>query len=186
LPLKLVAISLLAYLTNHIISAIPFYTVRHAWYRRVLGLQIAPGASVCMGQFVWFFSPSQIRRDGVVIGAHAIINRDCCLDARGPLRIGRNASISPYVTILTTQHLMDHPDFPTETKGVTIGDYAWIGVRAIIMPGVTIGEGAVVAAGAVVTKDVAPYTVVGGVPARPIGTRTRPARYTLTFRPLFE
>ena len=60
-----------------------------------------------MGQFVWFFSPSQMRHDGVVIGAHALINRDCCLDARGPLRIGRNASISPYVTILTTQHVME-------------------------------------------------------------------------------
>ncbi len=186
LPLKLIVISLLAYLTNHIISAIPFYTVRHAWYRRVLGLQIAPGASVCMGQYIWFFSPSQVRRDGVTIGPHAIINRGCCLDARGPIQIGQNASISPYVTILTTQHVMDHPEFPTETKGVRIGDYAWIGLRAMIMPGVTIGEGAVVAAGAVVTKDVAPYTVVGGVPARPIGTRTRPVRYTLTFRPLFE
>jgi acetyltransferase-like isoleucine patch superfamily enzyme len=184
--LKRLAISLLAYLTNHIVSAIPFYTLRHAWYRQVLGVQIGPHASVCMGQFVWFFSPSQIRRDGVRIGAHSIINRDCCLDVRGTLHIGRNVSISPYVTILTTQHLMNAPEFPTETRGVRIDDYAWIGVRAIVMPGIHIGEGAVVAAGAVVTKDVAPYTVVGGVPARPIGTRERPARYTLTFRPLFE
>jgi maltose O-acetyltransferase len=183
---KTVAVALISYVTNHIISAIPFYTVRHAWYRRVLGIRLGRGASVCMGQFVWFFSPSQIRRDGVSIGAHAIINRDCCLDARGPVRIGHNASISPYVTILTTQHLMNHPEFPTETRGVIIGDYAWIGVRAIIMPGVTLGEGAVVAAGAVVTKDVPPYTVVGGVPARPIGTRAGPARYTIRFRPLFE
>ena len=184
--IKRIAVALIAYLTNHVISAIPLYSARHAWYRLVLGIRLGHGAAVCMGQFVWFFSPSQVRRDGVTIGAHAIINRDCCLDFRGPVRIGRNASISPYVTILTTQHLMDAPDFPTATHGVTIGDYAWIGVRAVVMPGVTVGEGAVVAAGAVVTKDVAPYTVVGGVPARPIGTRRRPARYTLRFRPLFE
>jgi acetyltransferase-like isoleucine patch superfamily enzyme len=98
---KLIAISGISYVTNRIISAIPSYTVRHWWYRRILGIRIGPGASICMGQFVWFNSLSQIRRDGVVIGDHAIVNRDCCLDARAPLRIGRNASISAYVTILT-------------------------------------------------------------------------------------
>lgn len=62
---------------------------------------------------------------------------------------------------------------------VQIGDYAWISRRAVILPGVTIGEGAVVAAGAVVTKNVAPYTVVGGVPAKFVAERPRGLTYTL-------
>lgn len=184
--MKRVALALIAYLTNHIISAIPLYTLRHLWYRRVIGMQVGRGAGVAMGQFIWFFSLSQVRRDGFRLGADSLINRGCVLDARGPLHIGAHVSISANVVILTTQHLMDHPQFITETRPVDIGDYAWIGMRALILPGVTIGEGAVVAAGAVVTRDVPPYTVVGGVPARPLGTRKRPACYTISFHPLFE
>ena len=183
---KLIGLSLLAYVTNHIISAIPFYTLRRLWYARVLGIRMGRGAALAMGQFLWFFSLSQVRRDGVVIGPDSLINRGCVLDARGPLRIGAHVSVSPNVVILTTQHIADHPDFITETKPVAIHDYAWIGMRAMIMPGVTIGEGAVVAAGSVVTRDVPPYTIVGGVPARPIGRRQGPMRYRLAFRPLFE
>jgi acetyltransferase-like isoleucine patch superfamily enzyme len=81
---------------------------------------------------------------------------------------------------------MNAPEFPVTAEGVEIGDYVWIGVNATIMPGIHIGTGAVVAAGAVVTKDVDPYTVVGGVPAKVIGTRSQSLNYTLTYRPLFE
>jgi maltose O-acetyltransferase len=184
--LKRVLLAIISYITNHIVSAIPFYTVRHAWYGRVLGIHLGRGAAICMDQFIWFYSLSQVRRDGVRIGPDSLINRGCVLDARGPLRIGAHVSISPHVAILTTQHLMDDPRFITETKPVVIEDYAWIGMRAMILPGVTIGEGAVVAAGAVVSRDVEPYTVVGGVPAKPIGRRKRPARYKLAFHPVFE
>ncbi len=184
--LKRVGVALVAYLTNHVISQVPFYMLRHAWYRAVLGARIGRGAGVAMGQFIWFFSLSQVRRDGFRIGADTLINRDCTLDARGPLHIGAHVSISPQVAILTTQHGVSDPAFRTTTRPVRIGDYVWIGWRATILPGVTLGEGAVVAAGAVVTQDVAPYTVVGGVPARPIGTRPRPMRYRLGFHPLFE
>jgi maltose O-acetyltransferase len=183
---KRVGLGLIAYTTNHIIAALPFYTLRHAWYRRVLGIRLGRGAAICMGQFVWFFSLSQVRRDGFHVGPDSLINRNCVLDARGPVHIGAHVSISQQVAILTTQHGIADPAFRTETRPVVIGDYAWIGLRAIIMPGVTIGEGAVVAAGAVVTRDVDPYTVVGGVPARPLGTRPGPMRYRIGFRPLFE
>src|SRR3954451_23106568 len=121
-------------ITNRVISAIPLYFVRHAWYRSVLGVRIEGRAAICGGQYLWFFSPGQIRRDGFVIGNHSLINRNCTLDARGPIRIGRNVSISAEVAILTTQHLMDHPDFITETRGVTIGDHAWLGLRATVLP----------------------------------------------------
>ena len=183
---KAVLVAAVAYLTNGLIARIPSYTLRHLWYRRVLGVRIGRGSALAMGQFFWFFSLSQVRRDGFVIGPDSLINRGCVLDARGPLRIGAHVSISPNVVILTTQHSIDDPAFLTTTRPVRIGDYAWIGMRAMIMPGVTIGEGAVVAAGAIVTRDVPPYTVVGGSPARPIGKRNGPMRYRIHFRPLFE
>jgi maltose O-acetyltransferase len=129
-----------------------------------------------------------VRRSGARIGAYSRINRDCCLDARGPLVIGENVSISPEVVILTAGHRTDDPGFPVETRPVTIEDHVWIGTRATILPGVRLGRGCVVAAGAVVTRDVPPLAIVGGVPAAQIGTRPAHATaYVLDEPPpLFE
>jgi acetyltransferase-like isoleucine patch superfamily enzyme len=169
---KLIAIRLLNYLTNHLIPHMPLYSVRHAWYRRVLGVRLGRSSGIHLGCYLWCFGPSRLRRDGyLTIGEHTRINRRCLLDARGPVRIGDNVSVSPEVAIITTQHRMDDPAFAVESRPVVIEDHAWIGMRAVIMPGVTVGRGAVVATGAVVTRDVPPLAVVGGVPARQIGTR---------------
>ena len=81
-PAKILAIRVLAYVTNHLVAHLPSYRLRHAWYRRVLGLSLARSCGVHMGCFVWFDSPGQIRRDGSSIGARTHINRGCCLDAR--------------------------------------------------------------------------------------------------------
>lgn len=169
---RLTAIRLLNYLTNHVVSHVPVYSVRHAWYRAVLGMQLGDGSGIHLGCYIWFFGPGRLRRErSLRIGCHTRINRRCLLDARGPLRIGDNVSVSAEVAILTTQHRPEDPDFAVESRPVVIEDHVWIGLRAMIMPGVTVGRGAVVAAGAVVTRDVAPLTVVGGVPARQIGDR---------------
>lgn len=95
------------------------------------------------------------------------------LDCRSGLEIGKNVCLASDVTIWTLHH--DYNDVHFSAKGgkVTIGDYAWLCSNCIILPGVTIGEGAVVAAGAVVCKDVEPWTVVGGVPAKKISERER-------------
>jgi maltose O-acetyltransferase len=170
-PAKALAIRVLGYLTNHLVAHLPSFRLRHAWYRRVLGLSLAPGCGIHMGCFVWFNGPGQIRLVGSSIGTRTRINRDCCLDVRGPLSIGHDVSVSPEVMILTGQHRHDRADFAFETRPVVIDDYVWIGSRALILPGATIGRGAVVAAGAVVSGRVPPMTVVGGVPARPIGVR---------------
>jgi maltose O-acetyltransferase len=168
---KTLAIRVLAYMTNHLVAHVPSYRLRHAWYRRVLGLSLARSCGVHMGCFLWFNSPGQIRRDESCIGARTRINRDCCLDVRGPLLIGHDVSVSPEVMILTGQHGHDRPGFDFEVQPVVIEDHVWIGSRAIILPGTSIGRGAVVAAGAVVSGRVAPRTVVAGVPARPLRTR---------------
>jgi maltose O-acetyltransferase len=97
-------------------------------------------------------------------------------------------SISPEVTILTAFHRIDDPKFRVESRPVVIEDFVWIGSRATILSGVKLGRGSVVAAGAVVTRDVEPLQIVGGVPARPIGTRPAEALgYVLDGPfPLFE
>lgn len=101
------------------------------------------------------------------IGTGVIINHDLTCMSAGGITIGDGVQIGPNVTIVTTNHdFGDH--YILRCKGVHIGRNVWIGACAAIMPGVTIGENAVVAGGAVVTKDVEPNTVVGGNPARVI------------------
>lgn len=94
----------------------------------------------------------------------------------GPLSIGDNVIMEPDVVILTLSHKIDRVDIPMGKQGswsakVTIGNDVWIGMRSIIMPGISIGNGVIIDAGAVVTKDVPDYAVVGGVPAKIIRYR---------------
>lgn len=108
------------------------------------------------------------------LAAHLKIGADCTIEAEGVwdlsdhLTIGDRVTIEPGVMILTSTHELD---FPSHRAGkqvlnpVVVGDGAWLRARCIVLPGVTIGAGAVVEAGAVVNKDVAPHTRVGGVPA---------------------
>ena len=111
------------------------------------------------------------------IGANSRINRDCMIDVRGGVRIGDNVSISPQVAISTAAHSALDPAFRVEIRPVVIEDNVWIGMRATILGGVTLGRGCVVAAGAIVTKDVPPLTIVAGVPAKPVGMRPEEASH---------
>jgi len=177
---------LLAWCTNHVVAHVPLFALRHLWYRRVLGVELGRDASIFMGMYCYFYRPFFRSREKLRIGDHSIINRRCTLDARGGITIGRNVSVSPEVMILTSEHRKDDPDFGVEDRPVVLEDNAWIGSRATLRPGVTVGRGAVVAAGAVVRRDVPAFTVVGGVPARVIGNRATDVRYRLRFRPWFE
>jgi acetyltransferase-like isoleucine patch superfamily enzyme len=149
---------------------LPSGTIRNNMYR-LFGMKIGKHASIGSGCLV-LGGPQRI-----TIGAGSIINYGVTLDGRIPLIIGRNVSISIYSIILTLQHDLNSPDFNNVGAPVVIGDRVFIGARALILPGVSIGEGAAVAAGAVVTKNVEPFTVVGGVPAKPIGNRTQILTY---------
>ena len=126
------------------------------------------------------YSRSEIRSpQNISIGNNSIIGHDSILDGRRSIFIGNNVNISTGVWIWTLQHDYRDPFFSATGDSVTIHDYAWISCRSIILPGVIIGEGAVVAAGSVVTKNVAPYTVVGGVPAKEIAKRPSTLKYKL-------
>lgn len=168
---RYVAARLINYTTNHVISQIPSYAVRHLWYRRVVGISMGAGSSVQMDCHVSFYGPGQVRRTGVRLGRRVHINRGCELGAQGALTIGDDASISSEVVLLTGGRHYDAPGFHGYALPIVIGEKAYIGMRAIVMPGVTVGRGAVVAAGSVVTRDVPPMAIVAGWPARVVGER---------------
>ena len=174
------------YTTNYIMSNLPSHTLRYLWYRHVLGWDIGPGACILMGQYIQM---NGIRASGrrVSIGSGTVINHKCLIYTPSGLIIGNNVSISSEVALVTGSHDINHPGFPAQYQPIVIDDYASIGIRATILQGVTIGRGAVVMAGAVVTRDVEPFTVVGGVPAKPISERTlHDPSYQFNIRPLFE
>ena len=182
----LIAANFLNYATNHVVSHVPSYSVRRAWYQKVMGIAMGSGSAVQLGCYLWSYGPRSTRRLKSTIGARSVINRGCIIDVRTGLTIGADVSISPEVAILTTQHDLNDPEFALQGRRVVIEDHVWIGMRAIVLPGVTIGRGAVVAAGAVVTRDVAPLDIVAGVPARPVGRRTLDPSYELQRPPRFE
>ena len=167
------------YSANEIVLHLPSHTLRLWFYRCVMKFRIGKGSSVFMS--CRFDTPGQLS-----IGANSTINRGCRLDSRGSLTIGDNVSMSTDVIVLTASHDIQASDFAGFNSPVTIGDYVFIGTRAMILPGVTLGKGCVIAAGAVVSRDVSPYTIVGGVPARPIGTRTNDLNYEVNYRRLFQ
>lgn len=115
-------------------------------------------------------------KENIRIGDYVWIGWNCLLHGEGGLRIGTGTIISDEVAILTSMHRYENAslapyDEVNLLRPVTVGAYVWIGYRALILPGVTIGDGAVVGMGAVVTSDVEPGAVVGGNPARVIKKR---------------
>ena len=114
------------------------------------------------------------------IGKGTIVGDNALLDARSGLTLGENVNISSNVSLYTYQHDHRDPYFrctSDNTKPIAISNRAWLGSNVIVLPGVNIGEGAVCCAGCVVTKDVEPYTVVAGIPAKKVNERSRDLQY---------
>lgn len=142
---------------------IPSHFIRRFVYR-FWGVKIGKGSTIHMGAV--FYDPRNIK-----IGNDTIIGENVVLDGRDKLTFGNHVDVASEVMFYNGEHDINDESFKPVFAPVTIEDYVFIGPRAIILSGVTIKKGAVVAAGAVVTKDVPEYTVVGGVPAKPIYER---------------
>jgi len=147
----------------HFVGRIPSHHVRRFFYR-LAGMKIGKGSTIHTG--ARFYDPRNVE-----IGNDSIIGEGVVLDGRDRLIIGDHVDIASEVMIYNSEHDVQSIDFRAIKKPVVIEDYVFIGPRAIILPGVRIGKGAVVGAGAVVTKDVEDYSIVGGVPAKVIGER---------------
>lgn len=165
-------------LWNHLLAFVPLYWFRHFVVRYMYGLRMGR-SNVHRGVFL--LSPWLIR-----VGDDVNIQMGCFLDGRGTVTIGNNVDLTPGVRILTEQHDIDSPGYDTVKGAVVIHDNAVIGSWALILPGVTIGEGAVVAAGSVVTKSVEPYTMVAGNPAVRKRERAHALHYKVSFRRPFH
>jgi acetyltransferase-like isoleucine patch superfamily enzyme len=155
-----------------IVSHTPSQFIRKFIFRFIFGMKLAKSVVIYGGSEFRF--PS-----GISIGKYSTIGNDCLLDGRSGLVIGENVNIGSGTWIWTLQHNVQSPDFALLGDKVIIHNRVWLCARCTILPGVEIGEGAVVATGAVVVKNVAPYTIVGGVPAKPIGKRNKNLVYNL-------
>lgn len=169
---------LAAFFYNNIVGHLPIRLLRKSYLRVWLG-SFGDGSAVQMRcQF--------LHGKKVHLGERNVINFGCLLDGRKfHIRIGNDVSMGPDASILTLDHDPRSPDLEDRGGDVVIGNRAWIGYSAIILPGVTIGEAAVVGAGSVVTKDVEPFAIVAGNPARKIGERSKVLRYHLNYDPIF-
>lgn len=167
------------FVCNKIVCSIPSHKARLWFYRKLMNFKLQPKVHIFMN---CTFDCSE----NLSIGENSVINANCRLDNRGGLTIGENVSISEGVIILTADHDITSSAFAGRSREVTIEDYVWLGTRAMIMPGITIGKGAVVAAGAVVTRNVDPLCVVAGVPAKVIKMRDVNLLYQTVYMRLFQ
>ncbi|HET7489517.1 MAG TPA: acyltransferase [Acidimicrobiales bacterium] len=153
------------------VGHLPGHAVRNAVYRAA-GVRLERSSAIHHGAVI-------VVAKRLRIGEFTTIGDSAFLDAREGIDIGDCVNLGSHVTIYTLEHDPDDPDFGAQGGPVVVEDYAWLSSHSLILPAVRIGRGAVVAAGAVVTRDVPPYAVVGGVPARFIRERSRDLRYRL-------
>lgn len=149
------------------------------------GSIIEPGTFIARSGRVFLGAGSLIRfgcvltADGgqIKIGRGTTINHYCVINGFGGVSIGDQCSIASNVAIYSSNHVFQRRDRTIKSQGLTtkggvvIGDDVWIGTKAIILDGVSVGKGAVIGAGSVVTRDVPEYAVVVGNPARQISER---------------
>jgi len=171
LDFKVSLLWFLGYIPSHIVRILLF---------RLAGVKLGKRSTIHIG--ARFYQPKNVSiGQGTIIGDHAT------LDGRDKLTIGSHVDIASEVMIFNGKHNIHSDDFHPIHAPVTINDYVFIGPRAIVMPGVTLGKGAIVAANAVVTKDVPEKTIVAGIPAREINKRkVKELKYRLGRPRLFQ
>ena len=171
-----------AFLSNIILPIIlnfPSYIVRRCALKVILGK---------FGEKTSFLRKVEIWHPcNVYVGDNSVVNSYTLLDGRGgKIIIGDNVDIAREVNIWTLEHDPDDDYHRTKGGDVVIDDFVWIASRVTILPGVHIGKGAVIASGAVVTKDIPEMAIVGGIPAKVIGLRKSHLKYKLNYFPIFQ
>ncbi|MEW5976911.1 MAG: acyltransferase [Acidobacteriota bacterium] len=151
------------------------------------GIRVGKNSLVMHGSVLHVYNFRGIPHSGIWIGDDSLIGEYNVIRGQGGVRIGNRVYTSPMVQIVAVNHVFDNPsesfvDQGITAEGITVEDDVWIGSGVVVTDGVRIGKGSIVAAGSVVTRDVAPYSVVAGTPARLIRkvgdvTRERPAVY---------
>jgi acetyltransferase-like isoleucine patch superfamily enzyme len=137
------------------------------------GIEIGDKSIIMHGAVLHVYNFRDIPHSGIIIGRDSLIGEYSVIRGQGGINIGNRVYTSPFTQIIAVNHIFDDPNVPficqgITAQGITIEDDVWLGSGVIITDGVHVGKGSVVAAGAVVTQDVPPHTVVGGVPARVI------------------
>jgi len=167
--------SLKFYFFNGLLTFFPNHHIRVFYLKNIMGIKIGKLCFIHMGA----------RFEGnISIGNNSVIGRNCVL--LGDITIKNNVSITAETYIFTLSHMINSPTFATFNKSVIIEDYAWIGARAMILPGVRIGKGAVLGAASTATKDIPDYSIFAGAPAKEIGMRSELLEYTLVYFPFFQ
>lgn len=180
--LKNLFLSVRLFLFNHFINKIPISTVRIFLMR--FYINIGKNTNIMCNVKIY---NKELDKKQIQIGNNCVINRDCLLDGRiGKILIGNNVDIARGTWIFTLEHSPNSDTHGYVSGDVIIEDYVWIASRVTILPDVTIKKGAVVAAGAVVTKNVDKMKIVGGIPAKVISERKSNLDYTLYHFPLFD
>ena len=167
--------ALIYYVFNYWMTYFPVHFIRIFYLRRLMGIRVGEKSFIHMGCVFY---------ENVSIGRNSVIGRSCHL--LGNITIKDNVSITAQSYIFSSSHYKDSPVFEAYTKPVVIESYAWIGARAMILPGVTIGTGAVLGANSTATRSIPDYAVYAGVPAKEIGVRSRDLRYKLSYSPYFQ
>lgn len=167
--------ALIYYLFNYWVTYFPIHFVRIFYLRKLMGIRIGKRSFIHMGCMFY---------ESVSIGHNSVIGRSCHL--LGNITIKDNVSVTAQSYIFSSSHYKDSPVFKAYTKPVVIENYAWIGARAMILPGVTVGVGAVLAANSTATRNIPDYAVYAGSPAKEIGIRSRDLIYTLNYSPYLQ
>jgi len=166
--------SLILFGANRVIGLLPGHRLRLAYYRRLLGWNIGNRSSVHHGLKVFG------GRGRVTIGDRSTLQMDCLIVGAGmdDLVIGNDVAIAYRAMLIMGSHDILSPSFDGITGPITIEDHVFVGSGAAILLGVTLGEGAVVTAGSVVTKSVPPFSIVRGNPAQVVGRRPKNLSYS--------
>ena len=167
--------SFIYYIYNNLLTFFPIFLIRKIYLKNLMKIKVGSNSFIHMGCIFY---------ENVNIGNNSVIGRQCHL--LGNIIIKNNVSITAQTYIFSSTHYNDSPTFEAYTSEVVIEDYAWIGARAMILPGVRIGTGAILGAASTATHDIDDYNICVGTPAKFIKMRSKDINYTLKYEPYFQ